>query len=161
MNSIELAIWASLALGAFAFYMARTYELALLKREKLAELVESIRQDETLPIELKRAGMAIFTLSLDQNAILKIVWRLIKNRSKKYETTLSNEHQKLLQKMVNEHFFIINFLRAPHWYVLLFIVLLAILMGLLLFFFATKGILKLIKPFESFTDPVCVVAREY
>ncbi len=161
MNPIEFAIIGTIGLALFALYSARTYELALLKREKLADLLETIQNDSSLPVELKKACLAVFHNSLDQNAVPKIFWGLIRKRYKNVHLSFSSEHQKLLEKLVNEHFFIINFLRAPHWYFLLFVLLLMLVLVLVIFAFATKSIQMLISPLRLFTNPVCAMAGEY
>lgn len=104
-------------LVAFATYKAKTAHMALYAREKMAQMVQDILQDEDLPHELKEMAVTAFHLSAKSTFLPGAVIDSFKNRPEN-ALHLSNDHQRLLDSLIRDHLFKVNMLAAPHWYAL-------------------------------------------
>lgn len=121
MGPIEFALLTLLVLWVCVAFRTRTIQMALHARERMSIVVRDIVNDDKLPTELKKCALNAYMASAD-TAFMPWLYRetfLNFKKDKAYKDIhLHDEHSKVLENLMREHFYSVNMLVSPHWYIL-------------------------------------------
>ena len=120
MGPIEFSILLLAIFTVYTSFCKRTTQMALHARERMAFAVRDILNDDNASKELKRTAVCAFAASANSSFIPFILRRVLfsRKKSKTKKIKLKEEHEKVLNNLMREHFFRVNVLASPHWYAL-------------------------------------------
>jgi hypothetical protein len=160
MGPIEISLLALFLFGSYTTYRIKTMQMAIEKREAMIGIVKDIVSDPTASIEFKKVAIGLFHLSIIPSSLPSLIYYVVKHRKdpKKISLSLNSDHQQKFEKLLNEHFFKINVLCAPHYYVLLFISFFLLVLVVAPISMWRRYVTSLQ---EKAFDPACMVAVKY
>ena len=132
MNEIEFALMIGVTLYLLVRYTGGNKITAVTRRERMVEPVRKILDDDNASLTLKRLAAALFVCSLHSNAVPSgVISAFFYKRNKSCLDGLKPHERKKYLDLIKEHYLPINFLAAPHWYVMFGIVfvLIALVVG--------------------------------
>jgi len=120
-------VFVGLVLAWFVYRIA-TRRIALLARGKLVIVVNKIINDDNASDLLKCRAVATLVLSMRTRFVPAAICNNLFSAKKKELKEEESEHELALKSVLLEHFFRVNLLAAPHWYLFFgFIFLLAVI----------------------------------
>ena len=144
--NIELIVLMTVVAGfLYVRYHTYTMEKALERREKMVKVVNSIVNNHEFSTEFKQMAVVMFHMSLSRNllpkAFLASVFLRGRDKSKTREImhSLTKSERKEYYDLIRKHAAHVNMLAAPHWYILLFVVLFFVYIASSIFMFSIMG----------------------